>query len=128
MLTLMAFSLSVGVGLVLLLHSFRSRATSWVTPTSIMSSWSVGAMSIYRYVYILYVILLLLAPSTACDGKCVGPQMYFCELVVVGQQTTYTCVCRDGYRYDESTGNCISTYHRRSRAFISRNIRFGQIL
>ena len=27
-----------GVGLVLLLHSFRSRATSWVTPTPAMSS------------------------------------------------------------------------------------------
>ena len=28
----------VGVGFVLLLHSFRSRATSWVTPTPAMSS------------------------------------------------------------------------------------------
>ena len=32
------FPYLVGVGLVLLLHSFRSRATSWVTPTPAMSS------------------------------------------------------------------------------------------
>ena len=39
MLTLMAvFPYLLGVGLVLLLHSFRSRATSWVTPTHVMSS------------------------------------------------------------------------------------------
>ena len=38
MLTLVAFSLSPRDGLVLLLHSFRSWATSWVTPTPVMSS------------------------------------------------------------------------------------------
>ena len=39
LLTLMAvFPYLLGVGLVLLLHSFRSRATSWVTPTHVMSS------------------------------------------------------------------------------------------
>ena len=32
------FPYLLGVGLVLLLHSFRSRATSWVTPTHVMSS------------------------------------------------------------------------------------------
>ncbi len=32
------FPYLVGVGLVLLLHSFRSRTTSWVTPTPAMSS------------------------------------------------------------------------------------------
>ena len=32
------FPYPLGVGLVLLLHSFRSRATSWVTPTPVMSS------------------------------------------------------------------------------------------
>ena len=38
LLTLMAFPYLLGVGLVLLLHSFWSRATSWVTPTPVMSS------------------------------------------------------------------------------------------
>ena len=39
LLTLMAvFPYLLGVGLVLLLHSFRYRATSWVTPTHVMSS------------------------------------------------------------------------------------------
>ena len=38
LLTLMAFFLSARVGRVLLLHSFRSRATSWVAPTPFMSS------------------------------------------------------------------------------------------
>ena len=33
----MAFPYLLGVGLVILLHSFRSRATSWVTPTPVMS-------------------------------------------------------------------------------------------
>ena len=32
------FPYLLGVGLVLFLHSFRSRATSWVTPTPVMSS------------------------------------------------------------------------------------------
>ena len=32
------FPYFLGVGLVLLLHSFRSRATSWVTPTPVKSS------------------------------------------------------------------------------------------
>ena len=35
---LVAFPYLLGVGLVLLLHSFWSRATSWVTPTPVMSS------------------------------------------------------------------------------------------
>ena len=34
------FPYLVGVGLVLRLHSVRSRATSWVTPTAVMSSFS----------------------------------------------------------------------------------------
>ena len=38
LLTLVAFSLSRSGRLVLLLHSFRSRATSWVTPAPAMSS------------------------------------------------------------------------------------------
>ena len=43
------------VGLVLL-HSFRSRATSWVTHTPVMSPLSVGAMSSWGVLVVLYAV------------------------------------------------------------------------
>ena len=114
----MAFSRSPRVGLVLLLHSFRSKATSWVTPTPVMLSFicwchvslhllvpclpsSVGAMS--SFICWCHVFLHLVVPCLPSSVGAMSAFICWCHVFLhllvpclpssVGAMSSFICWC-----------------------------------